>query len=79
MSVVACPTDERPALLSCLACSRTLSHGVDLAELSLADLFAGSSTITDRNSIRSIYIRELVSDGRLFVLRCEEYFSRYCM
>ena len=36
--------DEQPALLSCVAFGRTLSHGVDLAGRSLADLFAGSST-----------------------------------
>ena len=40
--------DEQPALLSCLAFGRTLSHGVDLPGRSIADLFAGSSTVTDR-------------------------------
>ena len=40
--------DEQPVCLSCLAFGRTLPHGVDLAGRSLADLFAGSSTVTDR-------------------------------
>ena len=41
--------DEQPVCLSCLAFGHTLPHGVDLAGRSLADLFAGSSAVTDRN------------------------------
>ena len=40
--------DEHPSLLSRLVSGRTLSNGVDRAGLSLADLFAGSSTVMDR-------------------------------
>ena len=39
--------DEQPVLLSCLAFGRTFFHGVDLAGRSLAEIFAGSSTVTD--------------------------------
>ena len=40
--------DEQPALVSCLAFGRAWYHGVDLGGRSLADLVAGSSTVTDR-------------------------------
>ena len=58
--------DEQPALLSCLAFDRTLSYGVDLARRSLADLFAGFSTV-----------RPFVMRAFFFRLQTE-IFSRLC-
>lgn len=43
--IVTALRDEQPAVLHCLAFGRTLSHRVDLARRSLADLFVGSSTV----------------------------------
>ena len=40
--------DEQPDLPSGIACDQTFAHGVNLAGRSLADIFAGSLTITER-------------------------------
>ena len=59
--------DEQPVCLSCLAFGRTLPHGVDLAGRSLADLFAGSSVVTDRNQ-PAHYVHFARSTQRRFVV-----------